>query len=412
MTSFDTLVKRIDTTFLNVNKAIKLHIASPHLEWCIGGFSHTYYSSYQYIDSFGSGLLQRSSNYLLGSVITLIRDRFISSVLETIRSRYYQPLTRLSYNIPDRDLNLFLATLDDLLYSYWHQLRSWSFSELFSFLNQACVHLNEYLELPTDLYKTVKEDHHNRCFAMYKLIRDEQKEPLSLQALCYLAIRANWLDSYLDQQRIDDFLITFPDELNDILDQASWLDEFMLNNPYIDYHSLLYPIKGAPKHILYELDNHGELLFDLLLIEHCLKRNHKITISSKHAPILNDVTYSDLNTVLASAEFEHLKPYLSSQHLSIIDNGSTDVIPLRYSMSDAYIHAYQQADLVIMKGQGNFESFPLKRNFPLYKQSIAYRNDHIYLFGLKSTFSQRSFSLLKKQVPLETLICHATMIFN
>ena len=51
MTSFDTLVKRIDTTFLNVNKAIKLHIASPHLEWCIGGFSHTYYSSYQYIDN-------------------------------------------------------------------------------------------------------------------------------------------------------------------------------------------------------------------------------------------------------------------------------------------------------------------------------------------------------------------------
>ena len=53
------------------------------------------------------------------------------------------------------NLNLFLATLDDLLYSYWHQLRSWSFSELFSFLNQACVHLNEFFDLRTDLFKTV-----------------------------------------------------------------------------------------------------------------------------------------------------------------------------------------------------------------------------------------------------------------
>ena len=77
-----------------------------------------------------------------------------------------------------------------------------------------------------------------------------------------------------------------------------------------------------------------------------------------------------------------------------------------------YIKAYQKADLVIMKGQGNFESFPLKRSFPLINKQVNYLKDHIYLFGLKSSFSQRSFSMLKTKAPIDALVCHASMILN
>tara|TARA_B100000427_G_C15512646_1_gene596871 strand:+ start:1360 stop:2598 length:1239 start_codon:yes stop_codon:yes gene_type:complete len=412
MTSFNTLIQRIDSSFLALNEQIKVQHACPKLAWCVGSFNQTYYSSYHYIDSFGTTNFQRTSNYLFGSLLPVIRDKFISSVIDTLRCRYYEPLTKLSYSISDRDLNLFLLNLDELLFSYWHQLRSWSFSELFSFLNKACLLFNDYLDLETDLYKNVKQEHFQRCLTMYQLIRDDYYETLSLQALCYLSIRANWLDCYLEKQRVDSFLSIFPEEINDILDNAAWLDKFMYDNPYIDFDSLVYPIMGASKHILYELDNHGEFLFDLLLIEYCLLQGHTITIAAKGAPILNDITYNDLLDAFNLPNLNHLTPYIANSQLTIINNGSGDVIPLRYLMSDAYINAYQKADLVIMKGQGNFESFPLKRSFPLINKKVNYLKDHIYLFGLKSSFSQRSFSMLKTKAPIDALVCHASMILN
>tara|TARA_Y100001968_G_scaffold158202_1_gene144636 strand:- start:129 stop:1370 length:1242 start_codon:yes stop_codon:yes gene_type:complete len=413
MTCFDTLAQRIDDAFIGYDKQVKAHQASPYLSWCMSSLSSTYYPSYQYINCMGSGLFQRSSTYLFGSITPFIRDRFISTIIHTISSRYYQPLIDLSYSISDHDLTLFLRRLDDLLFSYWPQIRSWSFSELFSFLNHSCVLFNDYLGLPHDLYKQVKHEHYERCLSMYQLIRTEHETSLTLQSLCYLSMRANWIDSYLDTERVNQFLSTFPEELNHIFDEANWLDDFMIKNPYIHYSSFLYLIKASSKHILYELDNQGELLFDLLLIEHLLLQGHSITISTKHSAILNDVTYSDLTSILGGySEFDHLKSYLKSNTLSIIDNGSSDIIPIRYRMSDAYINAYQQSDYLILKGQGNFESFPLKHISPISKHSLSYKKDHLYLFGLKSSFSQRSFSTLMKKCPLETLICYSTRVIN
>ena len=407
----DEVIKELDTTLLHYQDLVKQHNQAPSLTWCMNTQS-SYHSSYYNLNTFGSTHVYRTLNYLFGGYISFYKDRFISQITSTLRQRYYLPLKNLSFNIPDDSLSLFINHLDNLLFSHWKAICNWSFAELFSFLNQSCIIFNSHLELPVDLYKSEKKIQLQRCLAMIELIKEEAPNGLPLESLCFLAIKANWIDSYLDKTVIDTFLAHFPEELNQILDENIPLTDFMTHNPFINYSSLLYLAKGSPKRILYELDNQGEALFDLLLIEHFLNKGHAITLVTKQKPILNDVTYDDLKTILCLPEFKTLEPYQQSKQLTIISHGSSDVIPLRYCMNEAYIDHYTQSDMVIMKGQGNFESYPLRHMLPILKKQLSYKKNHCHLFVLKSALSQRSFQTIVKSCPLKTLICYSTAGFN
>jgi uncharacterized protein with ATP-grasp and redox domains len=102
--------------------------------------------------------------------------------------------------------------------------------------------------------------------------------------------------------------------------------------------------------ILYLADNCGELVFDRLLIELIGK---PVTIAVKEKPIINDALRSD-------AEICGL-----SLTCRIISNG-TDCpgTPLR-SCSKEFIKEFEEADLIISKGQGNFETLS-DINAPIY----------------------------------------------
>ncbi len=94
--------------------------------------------------------------------------------------------------------------------------------------------------------------------------------------------------------------------------------------------------------ILYLGDNAGEIVFDTLLIN--LLPKEKITFVVKGSPVINDVTMLDAQ----STGMTSIVP--------VIDNGSD--IPgtaLEYC-SAAFRERFEKADLVISKGQGNFES--------------------------------------------------------
>ena len=94
------------------------------------------------------------------------------------------------------------------------------------------------------------------------------------------------------------------------------------------------------KRILYILDNCGEAVIDRLLIEPYADR---ITIAVRGKPILNDVTRED-----AAASGLDFVP--------IVDTGyGAPGVSLRHS-SPEFIRTLNAADLVIAKGQGNFES--------------------------------------------------------
>lgn len=99
---------------------------------------------------------------------------------------------------------------------------------------------------------------------------------------------------------------------------------------------------GRAEKILYLADNAGEIVFDRLLIEQlpC----EKITVVVKGSPVINDATIED-------AEFVGL-----TEMVEVIDNGSDGPGTIMETCSQSFRDRFEDADLVIAKGQGNYET--------------------------------------------------------
>lgn len=94
--------------------------------------------------------------------------------------------------------------------------------------------------------------------------------------------------------------------------------------------------------ILFLTDNCGEIVFDRLLIERLPL--HKVTVAVRGHPVLNDATMEDARTAGLTGLVE------------VIDNGSDAPGTILETCSESFRQRFAQADLVIAKGQGNFET--------------------------------------------------------
>lgn len=116
---------------------------------------------------------------------------------------------------------------------------------------------------------------------------------------------------------------------------------FQAEFPIDDSTELFEEIKKA-KSILYLGDNTGEIVFDRLFLEVI---NHKnVTFAVRHSPVLNDATMED-------ALFVGLDKVVSK----VITNGDNAPGTLLNCVSDEFLDYFNSADLIISKGQGNFE---------------------------------------------------------
>jgi len=100
------------------------------------------------------------------------------------------------------------------------------------------------------------------------------------------------------------------------------------------------------KTMLYLGDNAGEIVFDKLLVEQIRRYYPSVTIRFvvKGSPVLNDVTRADADEV-GMHEFAH-----------IIDNGDASPGTVLPRTSKAFQQAFAEADVILSKGQGNYES--------------------------------------------------------
>jgi len=112
--------------------------------------------------------------------------------------------------------------------------------------------------------------------------------------------------------------------------------------------------------ILYFADNSGEIVFDKLLLELILKKypNKKITFIVKAGPIINDATMEDIEQI-------SLRDLPTEIKFKKIGNVLYSDSPARHSKEvENWITNH---DMVIAKGQGNYEGFsaykPLKKIF-------------------------------------------------
>ncbi|BBO67877.1 hypothetical protein DSCA_18070 [Desulfosarcina alkanivorans] len=99
---------------------------------------------------------------------------------------------------------------------------------------------------------------------------------------------------------------------------------------------------GSARQILYLADNAGEIVFDRLLIE--ALSPDRVTLAVRGAPVINDATMAD-----AQAAGIH-------RICSVIDNGSDAPGTLLDDCSRVFRQRFMEADLIIAKGQGNFET--------------------------------------------------------
>jgi len=108
-----------------------------------------------------------------------------------------------------------------------------------------------------------------------------------------------------------------------------------------DYDGFRTAIAKAQS-ILYLADNAGEIAFDRLLIEKLPPE--RVTLVVRGAPVINDATLADAQAVGLDKIVE------------IIDNGSDAPGTILCDCSPEFRRRFTNADLIIAKGQGNFET--------------------------------------------------------
>lgn len=122
---------------------------------------------------------------------------------------------------------------------------------------------------------------------------------------------------------------------------------------------------AAAEDILFLGDNAGEIVFDRLLIEQL--PYEKITFVVRGKPILNDVTMEDAQITGITALVE------------VIDNGSDAPGTILEDCSEDFRRRFDESDLLIVKGQGNFETLNNvpKNRFFLLRPKCSVLAEHL-----------------------------------
>ncbi|MBN1185250.1 MAG: DUF89 family protein [Bacteroidales bacterium] len=135
------------------------------------------------------------------------------------------------------------------------------------------------------------------------------------------------------------------------------INELMTKELAIDQTVELYLRTKNAQSILYLGDNAGEIVFDSLFLE--IMRHPNVTYAVRGKPVINDVTFEDASQC-----------NMHEKH-KIISNGSDAPSTLLDLCSNEFIEIFNHADLIISKGQGNFEGLMNTNNPKIFYLLIA-----------------------------------------
>jgi uncharacterized protein with ATP-grasp and redox domains len=182
-----------------------------------------------------------------------------------------------------------------------------------------------------DPYLQAKKRSNRLALSLYPGLKEivaSSKDPLL--TACKMAIAGNAID-FGPQADYGD--------LNSIVETS-------LASPFsIDYYREFKKSVEKASQILYLGDNAGEVVFDRILIEQIrLIKRMDITFVVREKPIINDATMDDALAVGLN------------EVASIIPNGSDAPATILSQCSPQILELYSSADVIISKGQGNYES--------------------------------------------------------
>lgn len=123
---------------------------------------------------------------------------------------------------------------------------------------------------------------------------------------------------------------------------------------------------GQAQSILYLADNAGEIAFDRLLIEKISPE--RVTLVVRGRPVINDATLIDARDVGLD------------QVVRVIDNGSDAPGTILHDCSPEFRSLFASADLIIAKGQGNYETLneAPEQIFFLFKVKCPLVASHVF----------------------------------
>jgi len=182
-----------------------------------------------------------------------------------------------------------------------------------------------------DPYSAIKKKQNELALNFYpefKAMVRNAEDPLLLALK--LAIAGNIID------------FGVPKEIKDIREEILLIISSPLAvNDYLAFKKNLHNAKL----LLYLGDNAGEIVFDRILIEELSNLGTlKIVFAVREKPIINDA-------VLDDAKFVGL-----DKQVKLISNGSDAPATVLAECSSEFIDLFQKADMIIAKGQGNYES--------------------------------------------------------
>lgn len=190
-----------------------------------------------------------------------------------------------------------------------------------------------------DPYLDVKMLSNNEALAVLDDLRNiVRKGENPLQTAVKLACAGNIIDYGAFPSGID-----VQAEISRILQQQGMSTD--TDSPLFEFTAFHQALKAA-KRVMYIADNAGEIVFDRVLLETILTEFPQLELYfvTRGSPILNDVLVKDaLDCGLDSVA-------------TIISSGSKTPGLVLSQVDPAFLQLYQEADMVISKGQGNFEA--------------------------------------------------------
>ena len=180
-----------------------------------------------------------------------------------------------------------------------------------------------------DPYRPVKEQFNRHALALYPSLKERIEASADpFDTAVRLAIAGNTID-FAALENVTESAV------REVIERA-------LSRPLrgtID--GLQERIESAAR-ILYLADNAGEIVFDRLFIERLPRE--RITLAVRGGPVINDATREDAEAAWLSALVE------------VIDNGSDAPGTILEDCSPGFRRRFDEADLILAKGMGNFET--------------------------------------------------------
>ena len=203
-----------------------------------------------------------------------------------------------------------------------------------------------------DPYKKIKDRFNNFALKLYPDLKQRiQSSSNPMDTAVRIAIAGNIIDFGVNLQ-LDRSVIS------DTIEQA--LSAQVFGNIEVLCDSI-----DSAENILYLGDNCGEIVFDRLLIEQLPV--HKVTFVVRGGPIINDATMADARETGMT------------ELVTVMDNGSNVPGTVLEKCSKEFRECFAHADLIIAKGQGNYETLSSceKNIFFLLKAKCPVISGHV-----------------------------------